>query len=82
MPDTFAPVAFGGRQVDFGMLLAAHKSRGPSAIQVRTQDFLPSAIGTVVPRAIDASRDHLEAGAILTVGLTRNLIRLLPIGAE
>jgi predicted nuclease of predicted toxin-antitoxin system len=66
--------------LDFGMLLAARKSRGPSVIQVRTQDVLPSAIGTVVLRAIEASREHLEVGAIVSVDLSQNRIRLLPIG--
>jgi predicted nuclease of predicted toxin-antitoxin system len=65
--------------LDFGMLLAARKSPGPSVIQVRTQDVLPSAIGAIVIRAIEAGRDHLEAGAIVTVDLTQNRIRLLPI---
>jgi predicted nuclease of predicted toxin-antitoxin system len=65
--------------LDFGMLLAAGRTRGPSVIQVRTQDVLPSAIGDVVLRAIEAGRDHLEAGAIVTVDLARNRIRLLPI---
>jgi len=55
------------------------KSRGPSVIQVRTQDVLPSAIGVVVLRAIEASREHLETGAIVTVDLARNRIRLLPV---
>ena len=61
------------------MLLAARKSRRPSVIQVRTQDVLPSAIGTVVLRANEASREHLEAGAIVSVDLSQNRIRLLPI---
>jgi predicted nuclease of predicted toxin-antitoxin system len=46
--------------------LAARKSRGPSVIQVRTQDVLPTAIGAVVLRAIDAGREHLETGAIVS----------------
>jgi predicted nuclease of predicted toxin-antitoxin system len=65
--------------LDFGMLLAARKSCGPSVIQVRTQDVLPSAIGDVVLRAIEAAREHLETGAIVTVDVARNRIRLLPI---
>ena len=65
--------------LDFGTLLAARKTRGPSVIQVRTQDVLPSAIGTVVLRAIEASREHLEVGAIVSVDLSQNRIRLLPI---
>src|ERR1700730_11064328 len=44
----------------FGMRLAARKSHGPSVIQVRTQDVLPSAIGGVVLRAIEAAHHHLE----------------------
>ena len=65
--------------LDFGMLLAARKAHGPSVIQVRTQDVLPSAIGDLVLRAIEAVGDHLKAGAIVTVDLARNRIRLLPI---
>jgi predicted nuclease of predicted toxin-antitoxin system len=65
--------------LDFGTLLAARKTRGPSVIQIRAQDVLPSAIGDIVLRAIDAGRDHLEAGAIVTVEPARNRIRLLPI---
>jgi predicted nuclease of predicted toxin-antitoxin system len=33
--------------LDFGMLLAALRTRRPSVIQVRTQDVLPSAIGDI-----------------------------------
>jgi predicted nuclease of predicted toxin-antitoxin system len=65
--------------LDFGTLLAARKTRGPSVIQIRTQDVLPSAIGDIVLRAIGAGHDHLEAGAIVTVDPARNRIRLLPI---
>ena len=65
--------------LDFGALLAARKIRGPSVIQVRTEDVLPSAIGDIVLRAIESTRGHLEAGAIVTVDLARNRIRLLPI---
>jgi predicted nuclease of predicted toxin-antitoxin system len=65
--------------LDFGALLGAHRARGPSVLQIRTQDLLPVAIGTIVLRAIEASRDHLEAGAIVTVDVAGERIRLLPI---
>lgn len=65
--------------LDFGMLLAKRKLRGPSVIQVRTQDVLPAAIGANVLQAIDTGRVHLDAGVIMTVDLSRNRIRLLPI---
>ena len=66
--------------LDFGMLLVKRKSHGPSVLQVRTQDILPSAIGTAVLRALNAAHSHLEAGALVTVDLARHRIRMLPIG--
>ncbi|MBI1790868.1 MAG: DUF5615 family PIN-like protein [Acidobacteria bacterium] len=65
--------------LDFGMLLAAHETRGPSVVQVRSQDVLPSAIGEAVLGAIQAAQPHLEKGAIVTVDPVRQRIRLLPI---
>src|SRR5262249_42080408 len=65
--------------LQLGMLLAARKSRGPSVIQVRTQDVLPSVIGVAVLNAIAAARSQLETGALVTVDLARNRIRALPI---
>lgn len=65
--------------LDFGMLLAARKLRGPSVMQIRTQDVLPAAIGAIVLRAIEETREHLESGAIVTIDLAQNRIRLLPI---
>ncbi len=65
--------------LDFGALLAGRKSRQPSVIQIRTQDVLPAAIGEIVLRALCVSREQLEEGALVTVDLSRNRIRLLPI---
>ena len=65
--------------LDFGMLLAARKTSGPSVIQVRCQDVLPSAIGETVLRAIVAARAHFEEGVLVTVDPGRDRIRLLPI---
>ncbi len=65
--------------LDFGMLLAAHGTAGPSVIQLRSQEVLPSAVGEVVLRAIRAARPHLETGALVTIDPVRQRIRLLPI---
>lgn len=65
--------------LDFGMLLANHRTSGPSVIQVRSQDVLPSAIGQAVLRAIRATQAQLEQGALVTVDLIRERIRMLPI---
>jgi predicted nuclease of predicted toxin-antitoxin system len=65
--------------LDFGSLLAVSKATGPSVIQVRTQDTLPSAIGEVVMRAIQATNEQLAKGALVTVEPDRFRIRILPI---
>jgi predicted nuclease of predicted toxin-antitoxin system len=65
--------------LDFGTLLAARQTRGPSVLQVRTQDVLPEAIGDTVVRALDTARSHLEAGALVTVDRIRSRIRVLPL---
>ena len=65
--------------LDFGMLLAAHKTSGPSVLQVRTQDVLPSGIGEAVLRAIRGARIALEKGALVTLDPGRQRIRILPI---
>ena len=64
--------------LDFGALLAALRTRGPSVLQVRTQDPLPQAIGDAVVSALETTRSHLEAGALVTVDRIRNRIRVLP----
>jgi predicted nuclease of predicted toxin-antitoxin system len=53
------------RDLDFGMLLTVLRTRRPSVIQVRTQDVLPSAIGDIVIRAIEAAALPLETGALV-----------------
>ena len=65
--------------LDFGMLLAAMQTNGPSVVQVRSQDVLPPAIGGIVLRAIQTAKPYLETGALVTVDSFRHRIRLLPI---
>ena len=65
--------------LDFGALLADRQSRQPSVIQIRTQDVLPAAIGAIVIRALNTSRQQLEEGALVTVDPSRSRIRMLPI---
>jgi predicted nuclease of predicted toxin-antitoxin system len=72
-PDTFT------HDLDFGTLLAAQGKSGPSVIQVRSQEVLPSGIGEAVLCAIRTAQIHLEKGALVTVDPIRQRIRLLPI---
>jgi predicted nuclease of predicted toxin-antitoxin system len=65
--------------LDFGTLLAAHGNRGPSVIQIRVQDVLPSAVGEIIVRAIKAAEAQLRDGALVTVDPLRRRVRILPI---
>jgi len=65
--------------LDFGALLASRGVRRPSVVQIRTQDVLPSAVGDVVVRALRESAGAIEEGALVTIDVRRNRIRLLPI---
>jgi predicted nuclease of predicted toxin-antitoxin system len=44
-----------------------------------SQNVLPSQIGQIVVRALNASRSFLESGALVTVDPFRHRIRLLPL---
>jgi len=50
--------------LDFGALLAAAESDGPSVLQVRTQGVMPAALGNTA----------LEAGALITVDTRRSRV--------
>ena len=65
--------------LDFGALLAAQSTRGPSVIQIRAQDVLPASVGEMVVRTLTSTRSYLEAGALVTVEMTRHRVRLLPL---
>lgn len=65
--------------LDFSALLAARKTKGPSVVQIRTQDVLPSAVDSIVLLALQSASTHLEAGALVTIDPHRHRIRLLPI---
>jgi predicted nuclease of predicted toxin-antitoxin system len=63
----------------FGALLAAAAARGPSVIQVRTQDVTPGCLETVLVTALQAHRAALENGALVTVDEARSRVRILPL---
>lgn len=65
--------------LDFGDLLAATNAQGPSVILVRTQDVLPSALGSLVIEAIKQNESPLVAGALIIVEEARTRVRILPI---
>ena len=65
--------------LDFSAILASTEARGPSVIQVRTQDVLPDAIGPDIVRVLRDQRAALDQGAIVSVDELTSRIRVLPI---
>jgi predicted nuclease of predicted toxin-antitoxin system len=66
--------------LDFSALLAATRARGPSVLQVRTQDVLSDAIGFEVVEVLRTHHEALEQGAIVTIDRLGARVRILPIG--
>lgn len=64
--------------LDFSALLATTQEEGPSVIQVRTQNVLPEAIGTLVINAMKQFQHELEKGALITIDPHRARSRILP----
>ncbi len=65
--------------LDFSRLLALTHTQGPSVLQVRTEDVLPSGIGNLVMNALDQFSDLIESGAIVVIDATSSRARVLPI---
>jgi len=64
--------------LDFGSLLAVTRAAGPSVIQIRTQNVLPEAIGSLVVKAIKQFYEELQQGALISVDPYRSRVRILP----
>ncbi len=65
--------------LDFSALLASAGAIGPSVLQVRTQNVLPSAIGADIVRVLRMRADAIEKGAIVTIDKVSSRVRVLPI---
>ena len=64
--------------LDFGALLAATHSNGPSVIQVRTQDVMPQTLGSRLVQILQEYKRTLESGAFITVDEVRARVKILP----
>ncbi|MFN0020427.1 MAG: DUF5615 family PIN-like protein [Pirellulaceae bacterium] len=65
--------------LDFGTTLALTRAIGPSVVQLRSQDVVPSACERFVVAAIRQHESELLQGAILVIDDQRLRVRLLPI---
>jgi predicted nuclease of predicted toxin-antitoxin system len=67
--------------MDFGTLLAATRAKGPSVLQVRVKNTVPTAIGADVVRVLRLRHEAIERGALVTIDKTNARVRVLPIGS-
>lgn len=65
--------------LDFSALLAITRGTGPSVLQIRTQDLMPAAVGSIVVRLLAEHRGVLLDGAIITVDDRGSRVRILPL---
>ncbi len=65
--------------LDFGALLSTARSRGPSVIQLRSQETSPAKLAEVVVGAVRQLASELEQGALITIDPPRARARILPL---
>lgn len=65
--------------LDFGTILVLTHAAGPSVIQVRTQDILPSSLAATVISVVQKNESALGKGALIVVDEARARVRILPL---
>jgi predicted nuclease of predicted toxin-antitoxin system len=70
------------RDLDFSAILAAGAVHGPSVVQLRTQDLLSEGAARIVARALEAHREDIERGALLSIDDGGTRVRMLPLGGS
>ena len=62
--------------LDFSAILAASSGASPSVVQIRTQDLLSDVVVGIVAKALDAHRDDIERGALLSIDESGTRVRV------
>lgn len=65
--------------LDFSAILAASAGVIPSVVQIRTQDLLSETVVGIVASALEAHRDDVERGALLSIDEGGTRVRMLPL---
>ena len=65
--------------LDFSAILAAGAVDGPSVVQIRSQDLLSDMVVSIVAKALDAHREDIERGALLSIDEAGTRVRVLPL---
>lgn len=68
------------QDLDFGTILASSRAAKPSVVQIRADDTMPDAIGSLVLDSLAQCAAELEGGAIVTIDSTRVRVSVLPLG--
>jgi predicted nuclease of predicted toxin-antitoxin system len=65
--------------LDFSAILAASGRASPSVVQIRTQDLLSDVVVSIIAKALDAHREDIERGALLSIDEAGTRVRVLPL---
>jgi predicted nuclease of predicted toxin-antitoxin system len=65
--------------LDFSAILAAIAGATPSVVQIRTQDLLSDGAVSIVASALEAHREDVERGALLSIDEGGTRVRMLPL---
>ncbi len=65
--------------LDFSAILAASGGVAPSVVQIRTQDLLSDAAVTIVARVLEAHREDIERGVLMSIDEGGTRARMLPL---
>ena len=65
--------------LDFGAILAATQTEGPSVIQIRAQDISPDHAKDLLLNILDKFAENLLEGALISVDEEKSRVRLLPL---
>ena len=64
---------------DVSAILAASRGASSSVVQIRAQDLLSDVVVSIVAKALDAHRDDIERGALLSIDEAGTRVRVLPL---
>mgnify|MGYP006287026393 CR=1 FL=1 len=65
--------------LDFSIILALTKDKGPSVVQIRSQNIMSDEFGELLCSILDKYSKELTKGALITIDSINARVRLLPI---
>ena len=65
--------------LDFGDILASTGAKGPSVIQIRSDDTTPEYLSKILFKALEQFEARLKEGALITLSPVKMRARILPL---